>query len=103
MNPPEIVTLHTGVEVHQSVLRTTTLAVNTLAEKPENFIPLYELIQLASNPAHTLFGQTRNVLKNIGLLDADGRLHGDTAEVIRAGYVVEGFSVHAVNPLPENG
>jgi hypothetical protein len=51
-----VVTLHTGATVPESVVRTTGLTLELLERV--NPTALYELVRLAKDPCHELFGNT---------------------------------------------
>jgi hypothetical protein len=77
-----VVTLHTGATVPESVVRTTGLTLELLERV--NPTALYELVRLAKDPCHELFGNTGGVLAGLGLAESDGSLASTTRDVILA-------------------
>ncbi len=94
---PVNVTLRTGAEVPEPVVRTTWLALEALDDT--NPIALYEAVMVARDRAHVPFGNTGEVLKRIGLLGRDGTMHDATRDVILAAAEGEGAGLHLVSPF----
>src|SRR5262249_23703631 len=84
MTQADLVTLRTGEQVHSAVLSTVRLTLKRLMADGHG-VAVYELVQLANNPDHVLFGNSDQKLEAYGLID-DGQLHRDAAAVVRASF-----------------
>ena len=90
------VTLRTGVEMPDALVRTVNLALSTLMNT--NPVALYEAVEIARDRNHVPFGNTGDVLREMHLLESDGLMHGATRDVIRASAEGDGFDVRLVSP-----
>lgn len=97
MNPTAEVQLRTGVHVPNILVATTTLALRHLYEAGHG-VALYELAELAKNPAHELFGNADKVLDRAGLTQG-GVLHAAVRDIVLASFDGEGLDLTLVNPL----
>lgn len=96
---PRMITLRTGAEVPEPVVKTTLISIVDL--NGNDPVALFEAYEVAKDQAHVPFGRTGEVLTGMGLLERDGTMHGATRDVILAaieGY--EDFDVRLVSPFP---
>lgn len=93
---PGVVTLRTGVEMPDALVRAVNRALARL--KNTNPIALYEAVEMARDPSHVPFGKTGDVLRELYLLEPDGSMHGATRDAIRALTEADGFDVRLVSP-----
>lgn len=80
------------------LLRTIYLSLATTLK--ENPIAFYELVQLARNPEHQLFGNTGQYLMKTGLMDSATRIQTTCVEVILAAVAGEELDMH-LRPFSE--
>jgi hypothetical protein len=72
--PPATVRLKNGSEEHAGLVRMTMVSLASLMEREP--IAFYELVELARNPAHALFGNTGEKLADLALLSLPDRNNG---------------------------
>lgn len=96
----EMVKLKGGAEVARAILITVTIRLENLMAK--NPIGFYELVQLARNPKHKLFGNTRGDLANLALVDDDGIMHEEVRKVILASVEGDDLKMTLVNPVAKS-
>lgn len=97
--PGVLVRLSNGEEVPEVAVRTTMIALQLL-ERGEltDIMALYELRELARDPAHRMWPGTPERLNALGLLDADGRVH-DIIRAVVLSAVAGDADLHLVNPI----
>lgn len=96
MSGPKNVTLRTGAEVPDVLLRTTAVALRTLmAEHP---VALYEAVMVARDKTHEPFGNTGEALRGFGFLDSAGKMHDAIRDIILASAEGDGFDIGLVSP-----
>ena len=93
---PEVVTLRTGKEVPSMMVNVTLISLNHLYET--NGVALYELVMLARDSSHQLWGGTGDVLEGLGLTQG-GRLHDITRDVVLAATEGEEMQMRLVDPV----
>ena len=91
------VTLRTGEEVPTSLVNVLMLSLKTLAE--QNPIALYELVEISRDPKHKLFGNTGGILRDLNLIEADGKPHDMTRLIVLAAAEGEGLELKLVSPV----
>ena len=91
--------LRTGAEVPDSLTPVVMLSLKKLAA--DDPIALFELVELARDPSHKLFGNTGSTLKELALVDGRGKLHGLTRDVILAAAAGGMFVLHLRSPYAE--
>jgi hypothetical protein len=91
--------LRTGTEVPDGLTAPTMLSLEKLWE--ENPVALYELVQLARDSSHVLFGGTGGVLRKLALIEPDGELHGVTRDIVLAATEGNGFDLCLRSPYAE--
>lgn len=92
--PSDTIKLRTGVETYKPMLLVVTTALRHLLNS--NPIAFYEVVMLARNPNHKMFGNTAAILEGLKLLVA-GRLDNSTRDIILASVDGEGTSMQMVN------
>lgn len=98
----EIVTLRTGKQVAEGALKTTMVALRTMADsKP---IALIELVATCRDPAHVLWGGSAADLKALGMIEGvyeDGtvRVHDVVRDVVLAATDGDDLTLALVSPL----
>jgi hypothetical protein len=99
-NPNTLVRLRGGAEVPAPVARVTFLALKQLTSgEMIDALALYEIGALADDPQHQMWPGTAERLQEIGLLEAGGRMHDYTRDVVRAAVVADGGDVQLVWPF----
>jgi GTPase Era involved in 16S rRNA processing len=92
----ESVTLRTGKEVPEAMVQVTMMSLRLLMES--DTVAFYELVMLARNPQHELWGGTGDRLEELSLA-SDGKLHDITRDVILAATEGEELGLRLVNPV----
>ena len=96
---PKVVTLRTGAEVPEPLVKTALIAIARLNEI--NPVALIEAYEVARDKTHPPFGNTGEVLREIGLLERDGTMHDGTRDVLLATVAdFEDYDFHLVSPFP---
>lgn len=82
-----------------TALVTTFLALKRLlASHP---MPFYELVCIARDPNHVIFGDAARVLITFALLQSDGKMHSSTRSSIKACVKGEGRHMTLTHPNVE--
>lgn len=93
----ETVMLKNGSEVPAAAVATTMIALRELfGSQPVAF---YELVQLARDPQHQLWGDSEQVLKRYAMLP----LHGVTRDVIKSAVTGTDLDMALGNPVARDG
>ena len=95
------VALRTGREVPDGLVQPVLLSLGLLAEHSP--VALYELAMLARDPWHRLFGNTGQLLTELGLVDQAGKLHDATRDVVLATVEGDGLDMCLVSPYAAEG
>jgi hypothetical protein len=102
MNEPAIVRLRNGAEVPEPLVRTTQLAIELLMGTDP--IALYELVQVARDPAHVMFGLSGPHCADLSLTEQQaGRWVARNAvrDIVLSATEGEGFDLSLCNPLEQ--
>jgi len=92
----EEVKLRNGTSEADVLVAATMLSLRALAEsKP---VALIELVEVCRDPKHTIWGQCAEELKDVSLLQPDGRPHDSIRNIVQSAAEGEGFEVHLVDP-----
>ena len=91
-----VVTLRTGAEVPEPLVKVTLIALGRLLDSDP--IALYEAWELARDPAHVPFGKTGDVLRELSLTDGSGRMYGTVRDVILAAVKIDGLDIRISDP-----
>jgi hypothetical protein len=97
----DTVKLIDGCETSPGLVRAVQLGARTMMDKGLA-IPLYEAVQLARDPSHTLFGRSGDILADLGWIDpfAQGvQLHKGVAEILRNMASGDGLDLSFVDPI----
>ena len=99
-DPNGLVRLRNGTEAPGRAVTATFIALRRLAESGDitDLMALYELREIARNPAHQPWPGTPERLKAIGLLGPDGGMHGITRDVVLSA-VAGDADVHLIGPI----
>lgn len=95
----ETVILKTGVEVPRAFVEVATGSLESLLESYP--IAFYELVMLCRDSNHELFGNTDEILRVHGLIEADDQPHDIIRLVVLASVDGEGLDLKLVSPLAE--
>ena len=76
----EITRLKSGIDEASVLVAGTKLSLSGLMKS--NPIAFYEVVMLARDISHELFGNTSDILKNRGLLQSDDTLHSSIRNII---------------------
>lgn len=93
--------LRNGADVPEPVVTSTLIALEMLAGL--NPVAFFEAVQLARDPGHVPFGNVARVLREYGLADTSGHLHGSARDVILACTEGDEESLHMVSPYAAGG
>lgn len=91
------VTLRTGTEALDVLVRTTLLALGKVLETDP--VAFLELVSLCRDPEHEMWGNSEEVLLGFHLMDGPGHVHQSVREIVLAATEGEGRYLHLVNPL----
>lgn len=95
-----VVTLRNGREVPRALVTPVLLSLEALLGRHP--VALFELAALARDPSHALFGNTGQVLAELGLTE-DGKLHDAVRDIVLAAIDGEGFDLRLVSPCGGEG
>lgn len=90
------VTLRTGEQHHEGLVRVTMLSLSELMKS--NPIAFYEFVELCRDSEHRLFGNTKEVLEGLHLLEGDGQPHDATREIALAATEGDGLELTLRDP-----
>ncbi|MEO8402870.1 MAG: hypothetical protein ABI597_13945 [Gammaproteobacteria bacterium] len=76
--PTTLIKLKNGAEVSEAALLSTMKALESFEK---NVLALYELLEKCRNPEHKMFGNTKKLAEDAGLLIGD-KIHQDTKNII---------------------
>lgn len=93
----ETVKLKDGSEEAEVAVRTIMVALEYLVKR--NQVAFYELVEVCKDQAHYMWPGSTNVLKNLGLMDSDGRVQDTTRHVVLSAVTGEGLSLGVTSPL----
>lgn len=93
------VKLRTGEVALTPMVGAVSMSLKSLMQKRP--IALYELVMLCRDPKHELFGNAGDILKELNLIEGDGRPHDDVRQIVLASTEGEGMDMHLVSPLAE--
>lgn len=89
--------LRNGSQEAEPLVITTGLTLRSLiATQPTVF---YEAVMLARDPGHSLWGDTSQPLRKMGLIDATGRMHESVRNVVQSSVEGDGIGMRLVNPV----
>ncbi|MER6605893.1 hypothetical protein ABT282_08255 [Streptomyces sp. NPDC000927] len=95
-------TLRTGAEVPEMTIRPIYMAMASLFGNDVSAVHVIaglELVALARDPGHELFGVAGEVLESMGLVDESHQMHESIRCVVLASIEGEGSDVHVVSPV----
>jgi hypothetical protein len=92
----KVVTLRTGAEVPEPVIRTVTITMSRLMETDP--IAPYEAVMMAREPGYVPFGNTGETLKRFDFIDNFPKLHRTVRDVILAATEGDGMDLRLVSP-----
>lgn len=95
----QTVILRTGEETLTPLVTAAMSSLKSLMERQP--IALYELVMLARDPQHKLFGNSGSILRQLNLIEADGRIHDSMRTIILAATEGDGLDLKLVSPLGE--
>jgi hypothetical protein len=90
-----MVTLRTGRIVPEPALVTTLISLEEVAHNP---IAFFEIVSLARDPSHRMFGNTKEIAERFGLIDSNNTMHEIVRDIILAATDGEDFALHLVDP-----
>lgn len=90
-----MLTLTNGHKVADITVATTLMSADAVAADP---IAFFEMVELAKNPAHRLFGNTGALLERVGIIQA-GIMLDDVRAVIDAAFEIQGNAIVKRNPV----
>ena len=94
-----MVTLRTGEEVPEVIVKSTVIALIMLLEK--DFTAFYDLVELARNPEYEIWGPNLQILRSSSLItEPDDQPHRLVRLVILAATEGGGMEMTLVFPLP---
>lgn len=92
--------LRNGAEVPQPTVMTAMLAMDAMENRGiEGALALWDLYHLAKDPNHPVTPTSLKMLMSIGLLQEDGLLHRDTADVVLSSFVADGEDFNRTYPI----
>ena len=93
----ETVTLKNGTEEAKPLVAVMMLTLEHLFE--EDPIAAYELVMLCRNKDHVLFGNTGATLKDLSLVERDGRVCQSIRNVVLSAVVGDGLDMILQSPV----
>jgi len=97
-NASNCLTLRNGDSIPKGLVITTMVSLNQLMQ--ENPIAAYELFQLCKDGNHELFGNTSEILGNLGLIQ-NGEVHDSIRSIVLSAFEGKGLDMHIVNPVTQ--
>lgn len=88
--------LKNGSKVPAAVVNSSLLVFTVLLNR--NPLALYELIKKCKDDSHKLWVGTESVLKNLSLLDADGKVHESICDVLLSAVTNDGLDLAIGSP-----
>ena len=64
-------------------------------------VVFHELVKLARNPRHKLWGDTAELLKNLSFIKEDGIMHDSVRNIVLAASEGDGLQMRLVFPVPD--
>jgi hypothetical protein len=92
-----IVILKSGEEMPASFVGEVFYSLQSLFKQYP--VPFVELVSLARNPKHELFGRTGNILREMNFLESGMSLRDDVRLIVLAATEGEGLDLHIVLPI----
>jgi hypothetical protein len=80
-----------------SLITVTMIALDNLLKG--NPMVLYELNEKCKNSEHKIFGQMEPILKDLYLIDADGKVHSSIKNIVLSAIVGEGVLLALISPI----
>lgn len=93
---PKVVTLRTGAEVPEPLVRTVTLVLERLMDT--NPVALYEAVMMARQPGYLPFGNTGDVLRQYDFIDNYPHLHRTVRDILLAAVDGKAGEMHLISP-----
>jgi hypothetical protein len=97
MNKQNVVELKNGSKEAESLVQATIFTLKSLKER--NPIALYELVQIARNKDHIVFGNLDEELKRLNLIDHNGTMHSSIRNIILSAFKGDDFEMVFVSPI----
>ncbi len=94
-----MVTLKDGTQVPESVCILVMKSLNVLLE--QNFTAFYDLVMLARGRDYRVSEGNANAIRNLALLENDGRPHEDVRAIVRNAVEGEGWQMVLGSPVKE--
>lgn len=92
-----IVTLKNGsTEPLSAVVVLTTILEDLFTNKPT---VAYELVMICRDRTHTIWGSIAGQLRDLALLQADGRVHDSIRNIVLSSVEGDGMRMTLVNPI----
>jgi hypothetical protein len=89
--------LHDGSEVLQPIVVGTMMQLERLMKEFPMLV--YELAMISRDRNHKLFGNNEEKLKDISLLQADGKPHNAIRDIINNTVIIENDTIRLINPI----
>ena len=86
-----------GSKVAQPLVITTMMNLEALMES--NPMAFYELVEKCKNSEHKMFGNTKDVVAELALIDSSGSVHSSTKDVVLSAVEGEGLSMSLSSPV----
>lgn len=101
----ENVVLTNGQTIALSRMRSVVAAAEAMrgSSIEVQVVAVSEIISLAHNPHHEVEPKYRKELKRLGMMQDDGTLTEDVANVLMCAYADNGLEVKRLNPVQDNG
>jgi hypothetical protein len=90
-------TLKTGAIVPSMMVPVTRMSLDHLLGS--NPIAFYELVQLCRDNTHELFGNTRDTLRGLSLIESDGLPHDVVRQIVLSSVYGEGLGLWLTSPV----
>ncbi len=91
--------LRNGTEEHKGLVTALMMSLGELLKsKP---IAFYELVSLARSPGHELWGNTREVLSGLMLVDQQGNVHDSCRNIILSATEGDGLELTLRSPIED--
>lgn len=94
----ETVTLKNGTEEVKVLVQTTMMSLEHLVDT--NPIAACELVEMCKDASHKPFGNTNNILEDLGLVN-NGQVHTSIKNIVLSAFEGEGFDLHLTLPAVE--
>lgn len=89
--------LKNGTTEAEGLVSVTMMSLSHLIQ--ENAMGFYELVMKCRDRDHQFWGDIAKDLKNLGLVESDGRVHGSIRNIVLSAVIGEGMGMTLGSPL----